>query len=115
MKTRKQLMIGADCAPGSESREQPIEKTLCNSVSGDVIGCSSDCFECPHSSRHNGFLYMSHCVDFHEVYIKLSSSVCRALEKGQFLFLVIPNQKDGRKLEPLVWRIVDRYWRKIII
>ena len=33
--------------------------------------------------------------------------------QGQSLFLVIPNQKDGRKLEPLVWRAVARYLRKL--
>ena len=29
------------------------------------------------------------------------------------LFLVIPNQKDGRKLEMLVWRVIARYLRKL--
>lgn len=33
--------------------------------------------------------------------------------QGQPLFLVIPNQKDGRKLERLVWRVRDRYLRKL--
>ena len=29
------------------------------------------------------------------------------------LFLVIPNQKSGIKLETLVWRVVARYLRKL--
>lgn len=42
-----------------------------------------------------------------------SASVYRPLGKKpfQFYFLVIPNQKDGRKLETLVWRVVARHWR----
>lgn len=32
--------------------------------------------------------------------------------QGHSLSLVIPNQKSGRKLEKLVWRLVARYLEK---
>ena len=34
--------------------------------------------------------------------------------KEQLLFLVIPSQKVGRKLESLFWSIITRYWRKLV-
>ena len=41
------------------------------------------------------------------------SSPGMALGKGQISFIVIPNQKSGRKLEVLVWRVLSKYWREL--
>lgn len=38
----------------------------------------------------------------------------KALEKGQFWFSRNPSQHSGRKkIETLVWRVVDTFWRKL--
>ena len=43
----------------------------------------------------------------------LIASVCRAVgNKRAILFLAIPSQKNGIKLETLVWRVVARCLRK---
>ena len=64
----------------------------------------------PYGNRYKDYLNMSCCDNFSEVCIKSTASVCRTLgKKRRFFFLVIPSQKNGVKLETLVWRVKTRY------
>lgn len=53
---------------------------------------------------------MSPCGDFSKVYYGCLALVGRALEKGNFLFLMSPSQR--KKIRTLVWKAVARYQGK---
>lgn len=83
-------------------------------VSDDISRYSDKLSDGPSSNRHENCLNMSCCGNFSEVYIKSFPFSLKALgEKGQVLFLVIPSQKGGRKLEKSVRRFITRYLRKL--
>lgn len=47
-----------------------------------------------------------------EIHIKSSGFILEGFKKRD-VFVLISSQKDGRKLEKIVWRFVYRYGRKL--
>ena len=84
----------------------------------DFLVCSLNVFdnlsEWLHSNKPEDCPYMSCCVDFSVVYIKLSNFSLHSF--GKRAVLVLSDSKSRRvveKLETLIWRVVPKYWRKL--
>jgi len=68
-------------------------------VMSSGVSCSSELSGLAHIRRHEGCPYVSCCGDFVEFTSSHPTSAFRVLGKRQFLFLLIPSQKSGRKLK----------------
>lgn len=67
-----------------------------------------------YNNRHEDGPFASCCDDFSEIYIMLSIFSFQGF--GERAILVLKESKSAqweKKMETLVWRVVDTFWRKL--
>lgn len=122
---KQKLIVETDYKPVSDFRGKPVDisrwqaprywtqSIFCNlNVFGDVIRCSGELFWVIHTATDAKIVQTWAAVMTSEIHIKSSSFILKGFKKRD-VFVIMSSQKDGRKLEKIVWRFVSRYWRKL--
>ena len=124
-KEKQKSIVETGYKPISDFRGQPvdifrwqaprdlIQSIFCNlNVFGDVIRCSIELFWVIRTATDAKIVQTWAAVMTYEIHIKSSSFILKGFKKRD-VFVIISSQKDGRKLEKIVWRFISRYWRKL--